>query len=245
MIIRKILTTALFMCLIGLNAAFSQVKWNVEVQTGVTELTSLPSNSSGKFLWAVGGGASIQLTDVVHIAPSLLFSQRGAKFDGYYGDEMIMAAKYSICTNYLELPVNLALHFGSKENLRFIIKTGPSFSYGLTGKMKVSGENSDFSMTYPENLFSEQCTMTGAYDSSNHALNTVPKFNRFDLQWGIGFDVMIKQHFIVGLNAKIGLTNVTPKPISDNVLGQLATLFLMGTANSRDYSAALSFAYQF
>jgi hypothetical protein len=242
---KKLLTLMTFVFCLGASALYSQVNWYIEAQTGVASMSSLPSDNGCRFQWSAGGGASIRLSDVVHIAPSLLLSQRGATVSGYYGSEMIAPAKYSIRTNYLEMPVYLALHFGSNENLRFIIKTGPSFCYGLNGKVKVSARDSDFSATYPENLFSQSCTMDGIAQTANRKLFGLPKFNRFDLLWGTGFDVMLQKRFIIGLNVKVGLTKVTTEPITTNVMDQLVSLLFSHSVDSRNISASLSFAYQF
>jgi hypothetical protein len=143
------------------------------------------------------------------------------------------------------MPVYLALHFGNNENLRFILKTGPAFAYGLNGKVKVSTDNSDFSHTFPENLFSQSCDMDGAAQTSKRKKFSLPKFNRFDMMWSTGLDVMIQKHFIIGANVKVGMTNVTSEPISNNVFDELASFLVSGTANSRNISTSLSVAYQF
>jgi hypothetical protein len=242
---KKLLTSIAFLLCIGSATVFSQVKWNVEADAGIAAMSSMPADEGCRFQWSLGGGASIPLSKVVHIAPSLLLSQRGATVSGYYGNEMILPAKFSLRTDYLELPVYLALHFGSNENLRFIIKTGPSFGYGLTGKVKVSAKDSDFSTTFPENLFSQSCEMGGAAQSANKNSIAFSKFNRFDLMWASGFDLMFQQHFIVGLNVKVGLTDATTAPTDSNIFGQIASVLILGTANSRNISVALSAAYQF
>lgn len=242
---KKLLTIFVLMVGIGAASTCAQVKWNVEAQTGLSAITTMPNKNRCGLAWSAGVGASIPLSSVVHVAPSLLFSQRGAKIEGYYGSEMIMPAKYSIRTNYLELPVYLSLHFGSKENLRFIIKTGPSFNYGLTGKVKVSMKDSDFSTTYPENLFSQSCDLDGVGQTFKGKKFSVPKFNLFDLLWCTGFDVMFEKHYIIGANVKVGLTNATTEPISGNAFDQLASLLILGNANSRNVSISINAAYQF
>jgi hypothetical protein len=242
---KKLLTSIIVMLAVGTTTAFSQVKWNVEAQAGIAAMTSLPMDNGCRFQWSLGGGASIPLSRLVHIAPSLLLSQRGATVDGYYGNEMIIPATFSIRTDYLELPLYLALHLGSNEHLRFIIKTGPSFGYGLTGKVKVSSQNGDFSTTYPENLFSQPCSMDVAAQSASKDALAFSKFNRFDLMWASGFDIMFQQHFIVGVNVKFGLTDVTSEPTESNIFGQFVSVLLSGTANSRNVSFSLSAAYQF
>jgi hypothetical protein len=243
---KKILTTAFFALIVAAFSCYAQrVKWNVEVDGGAATMTAMPANDYAQFHWAVGGGATIKLSRIIHISPSLLLTQRGAKFDGYFGSEQINRSKFSVRTNYLELPLYLALHLGNRENLSFIIKTGPCFAYGLNGKISVKDVYGDFKYTFPENLFEEESALDNSAHSDNDRSVGMPKLHRFDLLWGSEFDLVVHKHWIFGVNAKIGLLDATTRPVDDYWLAQLSWAMISGTSNSRNLSFAFTAEYQF
>ena len=80
----------------------------------------------------LSAGASLRLFTGTHWAvnPGLFYVQKG-------GVESADGIKATTSLNYLEIPVNM---FYSKRN-RFFFGFGPSFAWGLSGKMKVENES--------------------------------------------------------------------------------------------------------
>ena len=71
------------------------------------------------------------LSESISIQPNLLFSQKGAIFNGTYG--------FTATYNYLELPVNVIYHI----NKKFMIGAGPYLGYALSGTQSASQQSID------------------------------------------------------------------------------------------------------
>ena len=94
-----------------------------ESETGVT-------NTSGTVVgFSAGVAGDIPLGKEFSIQPSLSFLQKGQSHAEQDFD-------FTMRLNYLELPINFIYRAPGKDG-HFIVGLGPSFSYGLSGKINV------------------------------------------------------------------------------------------------------------
>lgn len=220
---RKFIALALFI-FCSLHSACSQVRWNLAANAGLSHMFQAPSNSHDRFAYRVGGGAIIPLKDWFSVRPSLYFSEKGVNFDGYYGSEQIDEAKYSLCLQYLELPVMAGFDIHLNNEASLVLKVGPFLSCGLNGRSKVSLANSDYEKTYG-NLFDHGTAFDGCAYDGNSKVKNFGRFHRWDagIQWGIACEL---SHISVGADISLSLTNATSAQINnDPVSGVVQALF--------------------
>ena len=105
----------------GLNLANQYFMYSA---LGVASTSIRPGFHAGVLLDA-------PLSKSISIQPNLLFSQKGAIFNGTYG--------FTATYNYLELPVNVIYHI----NKKFMIGAGPYLGYALSGTQSGSQQSID------------------------------------------------------------------------------------------------------
>lgn len=81
----------------------------------------------------VGVGMEYQFNELWSLQPSLMFTQKGAKYEGLKANPM-----------YLQLPVMAAVRLAVADNQNVVIKAGPYLAYGVAGKYKLAGSKIDF-----------------------------------------------------------------------------------------------------
>ena len=114
---------------IGLN--FSQFGYSDASDEAIKD-----AEENRKMLTGINGGIvfNIGVNDMFSVQPELLYSGKGTKLESSEDAE----AKYENTLNYLEVPVLAKFSFGS-EDFKFFINAGPSISYAIGGKHKISG----------------------------------------------------------------------------------------------------------
>ena len=137
---RKSLTLLAFSFLIYLNSigqtfgfqldGISSNMTNQYVDNGQT----IKLNSTSKLGWKVGLIANVPLSSDFTFMPQLNLLSKGAKLDIKTNDVT------NIKLTYLELPLYL-LYSGSTSSGSFFGGIGPSFSYGIGGKVKETSNN--------------------------------------------------------------------------------------------------------
>ena len=180
---------------------------------------------------------------VLRIQPSLLFSQKGWTFDGYYGSEQILEAKYSTRLHYLELPVPLAVRLRIGKECFVTFKFGPYVAYGLNAKTTMEVMNTDAKETFKANHFSKSCDFYGnAYDKEKRHVD-YPKLNRWDVGVAEGIDLTLN-HVIVGVNLFYGLTPLCRSGFMGNPVANVLTSLMFGR-HPKNFTVGLSLGYQF
>ena len=121
------------------------------------------------------------LSESISIQPNLLFSQKGAIFNGTYG--------FTATYNYLELPVNVIYHI----NKKFMIGAGPYLGYALSGTQQ-SGSQQSIDIEFG----------SGQAERFDFGLNALIGYEIID-------GLVISANYSLGLTNIYGNSNVTYK----------------------------------
>ncbi len=202
--------------------ASAQVKFDVRASIGTGILTSM-SNADALTTYKIGGGIDLPIgnSKVFAVEPGLFYSAKGMKFDGYLNTgDMMENASYTTRLTYIEMPIYMAAKLRLGSQCGIIFKVGPYLAYGLNGKTTVKVQNTDYKYTFPQNHFTSAYDFNGmVYDDSNHKIQS-PKFHRFDAGIAEGIDFRIN-HFLVGIEAVLGLTRVCNDAYMGNDIGNV------------------------
>lgn len=102
--------------------SYSQISWNAKVGMNLSNLTG-DADTDLKVGFQAGVGMEYQFTELWSLQPSLMYTTKGAKFDGE-----------KINPLYLELPVFAAARLPIADSQNIVLKAGPYFAYGVGGK---------------------------------------------------------------------------------------------------------------
>lgn len=221
------------------------INWQARAGIGSATIYSGVSDIEGRMSFHVGGGADIGLSKngVWRFQPSLQFVRKGWKFNGYYGNEQIMKAKYSTRLNYLQLPLQMAARLSLGKECYLTFRTGAYVAYGLSAKTRMEILDTDHDETFDTNHFSEAFDFNRcAYGKESRRVN-YPKFNRWDVGAIGGIDLTY-QHFIIGCNVAVGLTNLCDVGFVGNPVTNIMTAALLGGC-PKNITADISVGYQF
>lgn len=225
------------------DAGRKEVNWQVRGELGVSSLVGGVSNIDSRMGYAIGGKVDIALSKngVWRIQPGLQLAQKGWAFEGYYGNEQIMAADYRTRLSYLDLPVQMAVRGRLGDGIYLTFRTGPYIAFGLNAKTKLSIRDTDCTETFG-NHFSEACDFwEAAYDKENRRV-AYPKLNRWELGWTNGIDLTVG-HFIIGGNAGIDLTPVCDGNFMGNPIGNVLSSIFFGS-HPKNFTLSLTLGYQ-
>lgn len=221
------------------------INWQVRAGIGSAHVFGGVTNIDDRMGFHISGGADIGLSKngVWRFQPALQFVRKGWKFDGFYGNEQIMEAKYCTRLNYLQLPLQMAARLRIGKECFFTFRTGGYVAYGLSGKTNMEILNTDHDETFDTNHFSEAFDFNRcAYDKENNRV-VYPKFNRWDAGAFGGLD-LIYQHFIIGCNVSVGLTKVCDAGFIGNPVGNVVSSIMLG-GYPKNITADVSIGYQF
>lgn len=173
--------------------SFSQISWNAKVGMNMSNFTG-DMDTDMKVGFNVGVGMEYQFTEMWSIQPSLMFTTKGAKYDGDFSiDDASAKAEVTMNPMYLELPIMAAARFAIADNMNIVISAGPYLAYGIGGKLKVKATASY------EGESASETTKTDIFGDDG--------FDRFDFGLGVGAALEINK-FFVGLNGEFGLTKL-------------------------------------
>lgn len=119
-----------------LNAQFSigpKLGINISTAAGDDVFDDLESVVGLQF----GVAGEVSISEQFAVQPEVLYFQKGSKID-------FMGVETKTFLNYLEIPILVKGKFGAPDGLQFIATLGPSFGFGLGGKMKMGDEEVDF-----------------------------------------------------------------------------------------------------
>lgn len=181
---------------LSLGAA-AQVRFHVGGGVGMADMSDVTS-SSNILSYRLGGGADIHLGRVFSLRPAVYYTQKGTDFDGFYGAEQMEPAKFSVRSEYLEIPFLAGFDIHLNERSAIVLTVGPHLSCGLNGKTKVKARNSGGWDIDGGNFFDNTCDFGQQAYSSEKRPVQIPQFNRWDLGLMIGAAYEMR-HFRFGL----------------------------------------------
>lgn len=235
----------ILLAILPLMAKAQDINWQAKAGIGYATVFGGVSNIDDRIGFHVGGGADIGLSKngVWRFQPALQFVRKGWKFDGYYGNEQIMEAKYSTHLNYLQLPLQMAARLSLGKEWFITFRTGAYVAYGLSAKTGMEILSTDYDETFGVNHFSEDFDFNRcAYDKESRSVG-FPKFNRWDAGAIGGIDLTYR-HFIIGYNVSVGFTKLCDAGFMGNPLGNVITAVLLG-GHPKNITADISIGYQF
>ena len=227
------------------DVGMGKVNWQLRGGLGCASLVGGVSNIGARVGYAVGGRADVALSrnGVWRVLPGLRLAQKGWAFDGYFGNEQIMAADYSTNLHYLELPVQLAVRWRLGRSVRLTLGTGPYVACGLDAKTRLSVRDTDYKQTFRGDHFHEACDFwNAAYDRESRRV-AYPKFNRWEVGWTRSVDLTVG-HFVVGGEVSCGLTPVCDANFMGNPVGNVLLSLLFGE-HPKNLAMNFVLGYQF
>lgn len=230
---------------LSLAAEAQDIHWQVRGGIGQSTLFGSVTNIDDRTAFHFGGGADIGLSKNGRwrFQPALQFARKGWTFDGYYGNEQIMPAKYSTRLNYLQMPLQLAARLNLGKEWYLTFRTGAYVAYGLSAKTRMEILDTNHHETFGANHFSEAFDFHhGAYDEDKRKVE-FSKFNRWDVGAIGGIDLTYR-HFIIGCQVAVGFTKLCDAGFIGNPIANVMSAVLLGTY-PKNILAEVSVGYQF
>jgi hypothetical protein len=165
------------------TAAFSQVRFGIQA-IGNAGTASIKSddmkNASTDFKIGAGAGlvADYSLSEKFGVRGSLNFLQKKSEVTYQTAEFEDKPFTISSTLNYLELPIQ-AIYKIPLNNMKIIVGAGPSFGYGIGGKLKAKGwmegdVKATRSTSYPYQQRSSHSKKKRMMEPASNALTSVP-----------------------------------------------------------------------
>ena len=241
----KVALTILMMVATAITAKGQDINWQARAGIGSSCLRGGVSNIDARTGFHIGGGADIGLSKngVFRLQPELRFERKGWKFDGYYGNEQIMAAHFKTQLDYIELPVMAAVRWRLADKCYFTYKTGLYVAYGMNGKTKMDILDTEGKETFDCNHFSEAYDFRNAVYDKDSRKTGYPKFDRWDIGMIGGIDLTLN-HLIIGAEVSLGIKHLCDPGFIGGTLNNIINYVFIG-GSPKNISASLSVGYQF
>ncbi|MCU0376946.1 MAG: PorT family protein [Bacteroidales bacterium] len=130
----------------------------------------------------IGGMAEFSVSENFVIQPAILFSGKGSKYEEDFGEE---TWEFTINPGFIEVPVYAAYKF-DLGSANLLLKAGPYFGYGFTGKISDDEEEEDIEWGSDDDSFMKP----------------------FDYGVGLGAGVDLNG-FLISLQYQFGLANLS------------------------------------
>lgn len=189
-------------------AASAETHWGVVAGANINKLRVEKESLDPKAGFHVGLLIDKQLIGNLHIQPSIVFTQRGAKAE--IEEEVMgvtMTSESDVKLNYLQVPIEASYRMPlGPISLDFI--AGPYLAWGLNGEVEtesstsVAGIASDVKATY-KNIFKEG-------DDGEE-----PLYKRFDTGVRLGLGTHVGSHLGVSLYYDLGFVKLDKQDIKD------------------------------
>lgn len=142
------------------------------------------------FRFAAGVFATLTLSDVLALRPELLYTLKGAKYEGSYGG---ISGKIWVKLTYIEIPILLQYTIPTDDGFAPFFFAGPYAGYNLSAKERLQKETLNFDQ--------EEDVKEGIKD--------------FDFGIVFGAGVCINQMFEISARYSVGLTSFDDSPNVD------------------------------
>lgn len=140
----------------------------------------------------IGATVDLPISEVFSFQPGLLLTTKGLKYDD---DFMGVAVKTTATLYYLDIPLNLKASFPVGEGATLYGAVGPYVDFGLSGKIKATGEYQGQKETETEDI-------SWGSDEDEDDLK------RLDLGLTFGGGVELNV-LMFGISYDLGLTNIS------------------------------------
>lgn len=163
----------------------AQVTWNVKAGVGTAWCNIADLGDASKkmhFVGKLGVGMELPLSADFSLMPSLELALKGANVD--FTDQY-ETFNQKLNLTFLQLPVMGAYRLNISDRLNMVLKAGPYFAYGLSGKVKEDGESFD--------IYKGDEEVKGA--------------KRLDIGAIVGVDFEINR-FVAGIEYEHGFSNI-------------------------------------
>lgn len=249
---KRIFTLLLLATALGAQA---QVRFHAGGGIGTSGMSDIES-SHNRLSYRVGGGADIHIGPFFSIRPAVYFSQKGTDFDGFYGSEQKDEAKFTVSTNYLDIPLLAGFDIRLRNHSAIVLTVGPQLSCGLSGKAKVKFANSDAEQKFSTDVFKGNVDFHGAAENTKGNEIEVPEFNKWELGIMLGAAYEMR-HFRIGVALTQTITESAKKHIEvlqGNSYGQYGWTIAGGSTSCdffydmttpRNHTLHLTFDYIF
>lgn len=205
---------ALAALVIGASGAMAQTTTEFSAKAGIGISNYMgDSKADPQFAYRVGLGVDITGTGIWGFQTGLNFEGLGAR-----SSEDYMGLSASVHQLYLEVPLMATAGIRATDNLKVIFNAGPYLAVGVGGKSSVSTEDYDGKITLSSNTFGEDGL----------------DLRRFDFGIGLGSTLEIKEHFLVGLDFRIGCLKLDKNYDPD-----------FEDSTARNFAGFLTFGYKF
>ena len=175
------------------------ITWNAKFGMNMSNFTG-DMETDMRVGFNLGVGMEYHFTDMWSLAPSIMFTQKGARYEKEIGyNDVKVKTKFNPL--YLEIPIQALARFNVMEDQNVVVKAGPYFGIGLAGKAKygLSGDLEGYSE-------SELLDMAGIEDEKLFSSDGWDA-KRFDCGLAIGVAYEI-QKFFVAVDGEFGFVKM-------------------------------------
>lgn len=187
---------------ISVGAGYLNSKTTLKVSlAGITSIEP-EANLNGFY---VGGAYNIPIgTSGLGVAPGLYFSYQGAN-----DVKLIKVAGYELkldrmSESYLAVPIDVNFRLALTDDIKGLIYAGPTFSYGISSKIKYDGT------VY--NIYSGDLK-NGDFETSSDYLKDFADYKHFDILLGGGVGVEFFNQFRFKVGYDFGLLDRGPSDV--------------------------------
>ncbi len=209
------------------TAGFSQVRFGAQVIGNAgTAAIKVPEVKDPKTSMRMGMGAGIvadiSFNNHISLKPSLNFLQKKSRLE--YQTDDFPGKTFSVNSNlnYLELPLNFVYKFPLKS-MTLYVGAGPSFGYGISGKLKATG------YIYSEvegDQVPDIIEVKTELDAFKKEADNGAEFKRFDISANAVAGLELKNGLYVNAGYMLGFSNLLKDDSYKNRGIQLTVGFL-------------------
>jgi outer membrane immunogenic protein len=187
---------AILMSLAPTSALAQDITWGGRLGLNMSTLsTNVDVDFKSKICYTAGVFATIGLMNALTFQPELLYSNKGAKYEETFEDQIY---KVMVILNYLEMPLLFKYNFGMMGDSQWMpnVYAGPYAAYRLNGKFKVKFDG-----------------QTETEDINSDEMNTID----YGLVLGAGLDVpMGRGQITFDVRYSLGMANTAKNDPGEN-----------------------------
>lgn len=130
--------------------AQEKVKFNVYLATNLSTFTGDVEDVSMLVGYSVGAGISYDISEKWTLKPSLNFTRKGGKSEGFINQ---YPATETVKPFYIEMPIDLCYKIPLNKDMKLNLIAGTYLAYGVSGKLKFEVESGGMVLTEEQDFF--------------------------------------------------------------------------------------------